>query len=749
MNPVERPFIPAARPAPALPLARYLPPLPEGMAARWLSENVPPGAWLLDPFGSNPLMVLEAARAGYRILVASNNPILSFMLEVLASAPAAAEFEAAISALGNSRRGDDLLERYLKRFYETGCPACGKIAQATSYIWQRDQPTPIRVRYRCLECGSEGEKPFDEMDQERLAAIGSDALHRSRLLARVLQEGASEEQRNIVEEAFKTYLPRPLYILTTLINRTEGLALSPERKRLLTALLISVCDEANTLWTWPSTRPRPRQLLIPQQFLENNLWLALEESVSLWSGQPAAVSITRWPDRPPESSGICLYQGRIKTLPALPTTMQPAAILSAVPRPNQAFWTLCALWSGWLWGHQAVIPLRGALRRRRYDWYWMTQAVFSALAGPNRRLSPGTTFFAIAPEVTPGFLLSIAAGPVAAGFGLEGLAVNGEENLAQFWWRTGKPVEPTAGSSPKSISRQVVYAYLRQRGEPANYLSLFTACVVGMVAAGLLPATIDEVSNDLMTRIQAMLAELLENRSLFVHFAGKSTTEEGGMWWLADPDGCEEPLADRVEIEIVNLLTKKKEVWRQEVDEAVYTAFPGLLTPSTEFIEACLNSYGETISGQPFLWRLAEQEQPASRRRDLKAATDLLKKVAEYLGYQALGENPLIWQQENGKPVYIFYLMASSQISRYVLTPQPVPASQCVLVLPGGRSTLLNLKLRRDPRLNAAVETGWHILKFRHLRQLAGLSNLTPALWDEMLDGDPPRWDEATQPVLF
>ena len=149
------------------------------------------------------------------------------------------------------------------------------------------------------------------------------------------------------------------------------------------------------------------------------------------------------------------------------------------------------------------------------------------------------------------------------------------------------------------------------------------------------------------------------------------------------------------------------------------------------------------------LWRLAGQEQPAARRGDLKSAATLLARLAEVLGYQAMGEDPIHWQDKNGKPAYLFFVMASSQISRYVLEPQPVPVSRCVLVLPGGRSTLLNLKLRRDPRLNAAVESGWHILKFRHLRQLAGMANLTHALWEELLDGDPPRWEEATQIAMF
>ena len=748
MEQIERPFLPAALPPPALPLARYLPPLPEGMVTRWLTENVPPGAWVLDPFGSTPLAPMEAARAGYRVLVASNNPILSFMLEVLASAPPAREFDAAIAALGDSRRGEERLERYLNGLYVTPCPVCGQNAQGLGYIWQREQPAPLKVRYRCPACSSEGEKPFSDSDKERLTAAGSDAMSRSRALSRVLQEG-SEDQRSTVEEALKTYLARPLNVLTTLINRSEGLALAPERKRLLTALLISVCDEANTLWPWPAARPRPRQLIVPTQFHENNLWLALEDAVALWSSQPAPVTLTRWPVEPPESGGICLFPGRIKSLLPLPANLQPAAILSAVPRPNQAFWTLCALWSGWLWGREAVVPLRGALERRRYDWHWMTHALYSALSGPSQRLPAGTPFFAIGTELTPGFLLSLLAAPVTAGYGMEGLAVNGEDNLAQLWWRSAVPALAPARQSPKLITRQAIQSYLTRRGEPANYLSLYTTSLAGLVSSGMLPQDIDEVAPDLMARTQSTLAELLEDRGFLQRFAGKTTSEEGGLWWLAEAANSEVPLADRVEREVVTLLTHHEEIWRQEVDEAVYQAFSGLLTPSSELIEACLASYGETVGNQPMLWHLAEQEKPAVRRKDVKSAVALLSRLAGELGYTTSGDEPILWQDKSGKSLYLFYVMASSQISRCVLEEQSLPPGQCVLVMPGSRSSLLTVKLRRDPRLNAAVESGWHILKFRHLRQLAEMKNITHALWEELLDGDPPSWEEATQIPMF
>lgn len=748
MENLEKAFIPARSAVPGLPLARYLPPLPYGIVTSWLEENLPPGSLVLEPFGANPLVALEIAQSGYRVLVTSNNPILSLMLEVLAEAPPASEFEAAIAALAAARRGEERLELHIQNLYKTLCAACGTEIQAQAYLWQRDQPRPFARIYHCPACGDDGERPITAFDLERLALIRTDAIHRARAMSRVVQDG-QPEQRESVEEALKTYLPRPLYVLTTLINKTEGLPLSPNRKKYLEALLISLCDEANTLWPWPATRPRPRQLNVPGQFRENNLWMVLEDAVKTWTVESAPVHLVRWPTPQPTTAGICLYPGRIKSLPPLKDDLRPAAILTTVPRPNQAFWTLCALWSGWLWGREAVIPLHGALERRHYDWHWMAHALHTTLHGPNQQLSADTPFFSIATELAPGFLLALFTAPGMAGFGLTGVAIDQEEDIAQFWWRSRAPAAASSRQSPKTISHEAVQKYLAQRGEPASYLSLYAASLIGLASAGLLPDQLSELTPDYLGRTQATLGEVLQNRSFALRYAGRSQAEEGGMWWLAGKPETEAPLADRVEREVVNLLVEKSIVTLLEVEKKMNQTFPGLITPSSSLIETCLASYAGPVPGQAGAWKIREQEKPTSRRAELTTSLRLLKGVAANLGFNSEGEEPLIWTDENGKPVYLFYLLASSIISRFVLAQQPLPPGRCVLVLPGSRASLISLKLDRDPRLQSAVDAGWRIMKFRLLRQIASRPNLTLSLWEDLLEGDPPRWEEATQMSIF
>ena len=239
----------------------------------------------------------------------------------------------------------------------------------------------------------------DDIDRAKKIAA-TDGLHRSRAFERVV--ALNDEDRIYAEEAIEHYLPRPLYFLTTVINRLDSLNLTPERKRALNAMILLACDAGNTLWGYPSERLRPKQLNIPNQFREHNLWMMLERGLSLWTETGSGVVVEAWPKKIPESGGICIYEGRLKDLAhEVKKEIPITAVVGSVPRPNQAFWTLSALWAGWLWGREAVEPYKLALRRRRYDWAWNATALNAAFSHLFELLPLGTPFFGLLPEAEP------------------------------------------------------------------------------------------------------------------------------------------------------------------------------------------------------------------------------------------------------------------------------------------------------------------------------------------------------------
>ncbi|MBN1665576.1 MAG: hypothetical protein JW862_00745, partial [Anaerolineales bacterium] len=118
-------FIPG-EPGPAqLPLGRYLPPLPQAIGSRWLQqEGIQPGTLILDPFGAAPQLAVEAARAGHRLLVAVNNPILQLILEMLATPPGLESCQAVLATLAASRIRAERLEPHIRSLYASHCTQC-------------------------------------------------------------------------------------------------------------------------------------------------------------------------------------------------------------------------------------------------------------------------------------------------------------------------------------------------------------------------------------------------------------------------------------------------------------------------------------------------------------------------------------------------------------------------------------------------------------------------------------------------
>jgi hypothetical protein len=727
-------LIPGTQPHNPGPLARFLPPLEDGVVASWLEENLQPGAWILDPFGSAPRLALEAARAGYRVLVTANNPITRFMLEMGTASPPEAEFQAALADLAVSRKGDERLEAHLQALYLTPCTSCGEVVPAQAFLWRKGEGSPFGRIYECKACGESGEKLCTPSDAERAQQITRTAgLHRARVLERVAP--LDHPDREYAEEAIQHYLPRAVYALATLINRLESLKVSPDRRRALTALILSACDRGNTLWPHPTERPRPKQLSTPPQFREQNIWMALEEAIALWSAARGPVPCLHWKNigqKLPESGGILLYEGRIRDLAGAVKDAPIQALVSALPRPNQAFWTLSALWSGWLWGREAAEPFKTVLRRRRYDWGWQTAALYAALQHAFELLPLGAPIFSLLAEPEPGLLSATLMAASSAGFDLHGLAMRTAHDPIQLHWRRGERLAREQGSPSLAEIREGLHAHLRERGEAAPYLHLYAAGLASQVQAHALIRQ-DHNFDEALRENQSVLQQAIEKDSSLERQDSPDRSMEVGLWGLREGEPRSDPLPDRVEKTLVELLQAETSWSLPDLERSLYAQFPGLVTPSKGLVAAVLESYAVQESGR---WRLRLEDRPASRRADLREMEDLLERIGARLEYttERLDERTSAWS-EGGKKVRIFYLLASALVAR-VLNEVQHPAKPGILVIPGGRAGLLAYKQNRDPKLRQSLEA-WCILKFRLLRTLAEIPVLNRQTFEEQIVSDP------------
>jgi hypothetical protein len=741
------PYIPGLQAAEPGPLSRFLPPLEEGTVSAWLLQHFPPtststptSGWLIDPFGFSPRLAVEAARAGYRVLATVNNPITRFLLEMAANPPSETDFKAALAELAASKRGSEHIEVHLRSLYLTPCEKCGHEVEAESFIWHKGEAAPFARSYECKDCGDRGERAAAPEDGERARRIAAtDALHRARALERVA--ALDDDDRIYVQEAIQHYLPRPLYALTTIINRLDSLNLNPERLRALTALVLVACDAGNTLWGYPSERRRPKALSTPAQFREHNVWMMLESGLSLWAETAAPVPCTAWPKEPPSGGGICIYDGRLKDLAQQVKREIPmVAAIGSIPRPNQAFWTLSALWAGWLWGRSAVDPYRVALRRRRYDWAWNATALNAAFHHLFDLLALGTPFFALLPEAEAPFLTSAFLAMNAAGFVLKGASLRTEHDPVQLLWERGEHFEREADEPDSEMLRAAMEDMLTARGEPSRYLNVHAAALLALTEAHALKKRKEEFE-PAFRRTQSMIEKALTENSHCVHY---STGEgvETGLWGLRDASPVES-LADRVEVAVVNWLQKKPDSIYLEIENELYSLFPGLLTPSKGALYAVLNSYAYKSGAN---WKLRPEDVAAQRQGDVKALNSLIETIGKRLGYETRKQDKWrIWQDQQ-KSVQVLYTLASALVSR-VLAQNPEPSSPAILIVPGGRAALIAYKQQRDPALADRMKA-YRVVKYRLWRALSELPILTRETFEEQLASDPVQQAEG-QMMMF
>lgn len=758
--PTEAQYISGNPPATPGPLARYLPPIPDGIATEWLTSQSPPilqGMWILDPFGASPRTVVELARAGYYVLVAANNPVARFLIEMAAHPPIESEFRAAMADLATARKGNERIEPHIRALYGTECARCGRAIMAESFLWERDAIAPYARIYTCPHCGDSGEHPTTSADTER-ATIAIAGMHRTRALERVAP--LNDPDRPNAEEALAAYPNRAVYALFTLINKLDGLTLTPLRRRCLHALLLSTCDQANTLWAYPTTRERPKHLGVPPRYRENNIWLAMEDSIHLWATGAHPIPILTWPNKPEienqKTGCIILFEGRLRDLAINLSDLNISAVVTALPRPNQAFWTLSALWAGWIWGREAVGPFKTVLRRRRYDWAWHTTALALALKALAEHIPAETPFFGLIGEVEPGFLKAATVAADVAGFNLHRIAIR-DENLPAYieWMRAGATVESPIPDSIVSLIQTAATDYLVERGEPTDYLHMAAAVLQKLsfvhafrhtTSSITLTEKFEEHPADLFNQTQSAVREVLTYRGGFLRYSA-SESYDTGQWWLREAEKTGIPLADRVEMEIAQHLINHPGCSFEEIDRYIYSIFPGLLTPGLNLLHVCLDSYGVQNPLDSGKWYIRPADTPSNRKAEITLVHNQLQQLSERLGYTVQGDTPLVWIDKNKLPHYWFFIKASAVFSD-IIFDSGLPAGRTLIVLPGSRANLVAYKQRCDPRMAQITETGWRFIKFRHLRWLLDTPLLFSENFEDQLNTDPLTYT-APQQRLF
>ena len=741
-------YIPGKTPPPEMPLGRFLPPVPGGIVTAWCQQNLKPGDWVLDPFGFNPLLAIEIASAGHPVLVCVNNPIQAFLLKVLASAPQQDELVAALQDLAVEPKGDDRMEPYIRSLYHINCAVCRRRIEAESFLWKKGEEKPFAAFVDCPHCGAKGVQDLNEDSIQSMTPLPPYQLHRARALNRVSEP--NDPFRSQVENALTAYPQRPLIVLQTIINKLESLDQTQRRKELLTALILSAADQGNTLWAYPAPRDRPRQIVIPSVYRERNLWMVLEKSIGAWQVLRSPIPVIDWNGLPPEPIGIYRYTGRVKELKQSGEMPEFSSVITAIPRPNQAFWTLSALWTGWIWGREAVFPIRNVLARQRYDWNWHAFALNGVFNVINSIQPTISKVWGLIAENEPQLLLSALVAAEIAGYRPTQFALSFDDQLVQCLWKPQSQIAKTIHPERAlEIAQEKVRSYLQEKGEPASYHQIHTAAVTGLAQERRLAINVlMQNKHQAISELQKWVESLFQEPGLIQRASAGSGPIETAQWWLEQPIEIRPPLIDRVEETIIRHLMEHHTTSAEKVRRLIYQAFPGIFTPRNSILLNCLESYAELVDPNSQTWRLRDYEKSSARHADIRSIKQSLSNIARILDYRSTGDDPILWfDAPDTDPLFGFHVFSSAILSRHTGEIKQ-NARYRILVIPGSRANLIAYKVQRNPLLKRMLQENFLIVKFRVVRDLEINPLLSRELFLEQIQVDPPEF-QSSQLALF
>ncbi|MEW6230982.1 MAG: hypothetical protein AB1566_01560 [Chloroflexota bacterium] len=540
----------------------------------------------------------------------------------------------------------------------------------------------------------------------------------------------------------------------------------------------------------------------PPLFLEVNVWEAFEHAYRLvrhlaevTNAEASALRLARMPEelfeRAPGGGALPWSEGaavrglvRQASLRRLSEELPAESVdlvFTSPPRPSRGgFLALSYLWSGWLFGKEAASVFQPETlfhARSPSDWDWYYKAMALSLRALFKLLKSEKRAVFYLPEAQAAHANALILSAVAAGFLLERVvfqpsgASSGQVPQAGWYYvvvtkpsmekRVLDLKEPREGAKPSfddltKIALQATREIIARRGEPLAFPWLNLSIYLKLAEVGLLKKIVMVEWEDyspleyLRDSIEKALEKGLKRDLVKLEWQPGATQ---ALWWLARPDYSVSPVSDQVEWAVYNVLSTAQLTTHQAVERVVYSLFPGPLTPESELIQRCLESYGRRISATH--WQLLDADRLDRRttehsaivavlaelghqlgcrvwinRRERKKAyrngtlTDLLEVNEKYVNLPALlhdltGKAELadvIWYQGNGL-VCAFQVEWTAMLSDPLLAKAfPGLNGRRYLVVPQERVELVEFKLSRSPLLRQAMaQGGWDFIKYQPL----------------------------------
>jgi hypothetical protein len=413
------------------------------------------------------------------------------------------------------------------------------------------------------------------------------------------------------------------------------------------------------------------------------------------------------------------------------------------------YWLLRFVWSGWLFGQQALAPLTDLLSLRPGEWNLLEMRLASAHRALWSWLSEGGELavqWRWRGEEDPSLaiLASLPAAPTTFAVAEAG---PGDAIALAVVRKTSAPLPAVVPADPLSGGAVAMLAAVAGRGEPLTGPRLRPLIAAAWRRLGDLP---DTAASD----IEALLDPLAPPAGMEVIGKDGETWEPGDVawWWLHRPPDGWQPASDRAERLALAMLEAGAVPSTDTLAWEISRRLPAACVPDRPWIEALAASYAER-SADGLL--LLPQDRPQKRQGELSALAQELLAAGRRMGFDAaIWPEDGLWQvewQRAGQRRASFLLTAVTALTPRVWQSRaPLPGLSRFLVLPGSRAGLVQWRIDHQPLWAAAAQAGgWTFTKFRHLREMLADTDEEPERWLAHLRLDPITSGQAEQMSLF
>jgi hypothetical protein len=309
-----------------------------------------------------------------------------------------------------------------------------------------------------------------------------------------------------------------------------------------------------------------------------------------------------------------------------------------------------------------------------------------------------------------------------------------------------KPSPESLAAHLQQAARGAIVESLHERGQALHLGWLHTAVYERWARDGLLEQALlleEEISaaDFLHEQLEATLEDGLETGALALLPEDPGDPEGPQVWWLREKGYPALPLGDRLEESVCQVLRSEPDLEPDQLEDRIYSQFPGPFTPGPGLVEKCLESYGIRSPSWP-IGRLRPEDAPASVDREHEEALEILSSLGRRLGYQVVTREDrgsglhsrgaglrrgldLAWEDAEVRS----HVFAVKHTTRFGDILSEIPGGQDevqrFIVIPGRRLDLLRFRMETELLLRLALAGGrWQFIKLEHLKSLAAKGDL-------------------------